>query len=93
MVNPGLHVMLVPRDGFRMVLGAQEVAAPGTSEALLTAAVGEDAEVDAVLDRAEAAGAVVHTRAGRQPWGHSGRFADPDGHRWMVMNTGMTGKD
>jgi catechol 2,3-dioxygenase-like lactoylglutathione lyase family enzyme len=42
-------------------------------------------EVDEILERAEAAGALV-TPAHERPWGiYSGYFRDPDGHLWEVI--------
>jgi hypothetical protein len=58
-VSAGLHLMLIPRGGFGWATGDHDVAAPGTSECLLSLPAGDDAEVDAVLARAEAAGATV----------------------------------
>jgi catechol 2,3-dioxygenase-like lactoylglutathione lyase family enzyme len=43
------------------------------------------ADVDALLDRARAAGAAATTPHDR-PWGiYSGYFRDPDGHLWEVI--------
>lgn len=43
-------------------------------------------EVDAVLARAEAAGAPV-TEVHDRPWGiYSGYFRDPDGHLWEIIH-------
>jgi uncharacterized protein len=44
------------------------------------------ADVDALLARAEAAGAIV-TRPRDRPWGiYSGYFRDPDGHLWELIH-------
>ena len=43
-------------------------------------------DFDAVLGRAEAAGATVVTRPATLPWGHLATFADPDGHLWQVIH-------
>ncbi|HEY2191641.1 MAG TPA: VOC family protein [Actinomycetospora sp.] len=85
-VSDGLHLMLIPRGGFGWVTGDHGVAAPGTSECLLSLPAADDAEVDAVLARAEAAGATVVTRPTTLPWGHLATFADPDGHLWQVIH-------
>jgi catechol 2,3-dioxygenase-like lactoylglutathione lyase family enzyme len=43
-------------------------------------------EVDALLDRAQAAGASVSTPPHDRPWGiYSGYFRDPDGHLWEII--------
>jgi catechol 2,3-dioxygenase-like lactoylglutathione lyase family enzyme len=51
-----------------------------------------EAEVDRVLEQAEAAGARILKPAERVFWGgYSGYFADPDGHVWEVAyNPGWT---
>jgi len=44
-----------------------------------------DAEVDALAERARAAGADVVVPAARQSWGgYAATVADPDGHLWMI---------
>jgi predicted lactoylglutathione lyase len=50
------------------------------------------AEVDAVIDEAERAGARVPRRGAETFWGgYSGLFVDPDGHPWEVAhNPGWT---
>ena len=48
--------------------------------------VASRAEVDAVLARAEAAGATLTDEAHERPWGiYSGYFRDPDGHLWEII--------
>ena len=45
------------------------------------------AEVDAVLDEAAAAGAIIARRGAETFWGgYSGVFVDPDGHPWEVAH-------
>jgi uncharacterized protein len=47
--------------------------------------VASEGEVDAVMARAEAAGAQILKRAAKTFWGgYNGYFADPDGHLWEV---------
>jgi catechol 2,3-dioxygenase-like lactoylglutathione lyase family enzyme len=49
--------------------------------------VGSPEEVDAVIARAEAAGARVSRPGGTTFWGgYSGVFIDPDGHPWEVAH-------
>jgi len=54
-----------------------------------------EADVDAVLAQAEAAGATILKPAERVFWGgYSGYFADPDGHVWEVaLNPAWTIND
>ena len=54
--------------------------------------VGSEAEVDAVIEEARAAGAIVTKEPSRAIWGgYTGVFVDPDGHPWEVAhNPGWT---
>ncbi|GEM48371.1 VOC family protein [Deinococcus cellulosilyticus] len=42
-------------------------------------------EVYKMMERAASLGATIHRAAGPNPWGHSGYFADPDGHLFEVL--------
>ena len=57
--------------------------------------VGSRSEVDAVLARAEAAGATLTDQPHERPWGiYSGYFRDLDGHLWeIVWNPELTAAD
>jgi predicted lactoylglutathione lyase len=47
--------------------------------------VASEAQVDAMMARAEACGARILKQAGKTFWGgYDGYFADPDGHVWEV---------
>jgi catechol 2,3-dioxygenase-like lactoylglutathione lyase family enzyme len=49
-------------------------------------AMGSREEVDALIQAAEDAGAVVTVRAYDRPFGvYSGYFQDPDGHLWEIL--------
>lgn len=49
--------------------------------------VGSPTEVDAVIDQARAAGAVVAREPAPTFWGgYSGAFVDPDGHPWEIAH-------
>ena len=49
--------------------------------------VGSEDEVDAVMARAEAAGARILKAAGKTFWGgYNGYFADADGHVWEIAH-------
>jgi uncharacterized protein len=52
------------------------------------------AEVDAVTERARAAGATIARPPGETFWGgYSGVFVDPDGHPWEVAHNPRWGLD
>jgi uncharacterized protein len=62
------------------------VPAPGSGLFSIGHAVGSRAEVDALLQSAEQAGATVTVRAYDRPFGvYSGYFQDPDGHLWEIL--------
>jgi catechol 2,3-dioxygenase-like lactoylglutathione lyase family enzyme len=59
---------------------------PKTGEFSIGHAVSSEAEVDAVLAEAQAAGATLTDQPHDRPWGiYSGYFRDPDGHLWEVL--------
>ena len=86
-----LRIMLIPTGGFGWVVGEHQVAPKGTSECIVGITAESDAEVDALIERVRAAGAVVVTEPEQQPWGYTGTFADPDGHLWMVTAAAAPG--
>jgi uncharacterized protein len=94
--NPaGAVVMFELRGGLILALYPRtELAKDGeipfgpakTGEFSIGQLVGSRAEVDAVLARAEAAGATITSRPHERPWGiYSGYFRDPDGHLWEII--------
>lgn len=59
---------------------------PKSGEFSIGHLVSSRAEVDAVLARAQAAGALLTNGPHDRPWGiYSGYFRDPDGHLWEVI--------
>lgn len=85
-LNDGLRLMLIPTGGFGWVTGGRDIAEKGSSECLLNLPAENDAAVDALVERAQRAGAEIILPPGRQPWGYVGTFADPDGHVWTVAS-------
>ena len=79
--------------GFEAEVGAI-TRGPGVAPIALSHNLATNAEVDAVLETARAAGAdPVHDGVERDWGGYSGYFGDPDGYRWEVaVNPGPTGK-
>jgi uncharacterized protein len=90
-VNDQTRLMFVPTGGFGWVAGGHAVAEPGTTECLLGITAGSDGEVDAMVERARTAGAVVTAEPATQPWGYAATFADPDGHLWTVTAATLAG--
>jgi catechol 2,3-dioxygenase-like lactoylglutathione lyase family enzyme len=91
----GLILALYPRS--ELAKDARIPQEPARSgEFSLGHIVGSRAEVDALLARAEEAGATVTDEPHDRPWGiYSGYFRDLDGHLWEVIHhpsrTGGTG--
>jgi catechol 2,3-dioxygenase-like lactoylglutathione lyase family enzyme len=81
----GLLLLLYPRT--ELAKDANIPIGPARSgEFSIGHAVANRAQVDAVLARAEAAGATLTDRPHDRPWGiYSGYFRDLDGHLWEVL--------
>jgi uncharacterized protein len=81
----GLHLALYPRT--ELAKDAHiPIVPPAEGGFSIGHAVADRAEVDAVLARAQAAGATITIAARDRPWGiYAGYFRDPDGHLWEVM--------
>lgn len=59
---------------------------PNPAEFTLGHNVNSKAEVDAIMDKAERAGASITDPAHDAFWGgYSGHFQDPDGHLWEIV--------
>jgi catechol 2,3-dioxygenase-like lactoylglutathione lyase family enzyme len=81
----GLMLMLYPRSELakdaNIALGSAQ-----SGEFSIGHMVSSRAEVDALLARAEDAGATLTDRPHDRPWGiYSGYFRDLDGHLWEVI--------
>ena len=81
----GLILALYPRTELAKDANVP-LGPPKTGEFSIGHTVGTKAEVDAVLSRAEAAGATLTDQPHERPWGiYSGYFRDPDGHLWEII--------
>ena len=84
-LQPGLRLALWPRKSISHDTGLP-VGRASATEMTLGHNVGSKAEVDEVMARARAAGAVIVKPAHDTFWGgYSGYFQDPDGHLWEVV--------
>lgn len=80
----GVRLALFPR---RSIARDADVplGPPSATEMSIAHNVSSTDEVDALLARAERAGARIVKPAGRTFWGgYAGYFADPDGHLWEI---------
>jgi len=84
-LQDGLRLALWPRKSISHDSGLS-VAPASPTEMTLGHNVSSRAEVDAVMEQAKSAGAVVVKSAHDTFWGgYSGYFQDPDGHLWEVV--------
>jgi catechol 2,3-dioxygenase-like lactoylglutathione lyase family enzyme len=84
-LQSGLRLALWPRASIAHDSGVGE-GTPNQTEMTLGHNVGSSAEVDAVMARAEAAGARIVKPAHETFWGgYAGYFQDPDGHLWEAV--------
>lgn len=84
-LRDGLILSLYPRTELakdaKIPLGP-----PKTGEFSIGQTVASKTEVDALLAKAQAAGATITSRPHDRPWGiYSGYFRDPDGHLWEII--------
>ena len=83
-MNPGLALAVWPRSSMAAEAGI-DVSPPSPTEVSLGHNVRSREEVDAIMARAEAAGATITDPARDRFWGgYSGHFLDPDGHLWEI---------
>lgn len=80
----GLSLVLYPRAELAKQ-AQQPQAGRSSAEFSLSYVAGSKAEVDAVLRRAEAAGATLLDAPQEESWGYIGFFKDLDGHLWEVL--------
>jgi predicted lactoylglutathione lyase len=81
----GMIVALWGRNELASDSGVEDTG--GWGGVTLAHNVGSPAEVDAVIDEADAAGAAIPRRGAETFWGgYSGVFVDPDGHPWEVAH-------
>ena len=86
MGEKGLMINLFPDDTFKSFAGAGVSDARRSAEVLLSFDAESRAEVDAITEKARAAGATVFGEpAPVQGWMYGSGFADLDGHRWNVL--------
>jgi len=80
----GVKLALWPRASLAHDAGVPQ-AAPSATEVALAHNVASRAEVDALLARAERAGAKIAKPGHDTFWGgYAGYFQDPDGHLWEI---------
>jgi len=83
-LQAGLKLALWPRAGIAHDTGIAR-GSPSATEFTIGHNVSSKAEVDAVMEQAKSAGAVVVKPAHDTFWGgYAGYFQDPDGHLWEV---------
>lgn len=83
-LQPGLELAIWPRDSIARDATISKTAHSST-EFTLGHNVASSEEVDAVMEQAARAGAMITKPAGKTFWGgYAGYFQDPDGHLWEI---------
>ena len=83
-LQPGLKLALWPRSSIARDTGIDPTPSSAT-EFTLGHNVSSRQEVDAVMQQAKAAGAVIVRKAQPTFWGgYAGYFQDPDNHLWEI---------
>ena len=88
----GVAVVLWGRAALAADMGLEDEPRPGFGGMVIAHNVRSAAEVDDILQRAEALGATI-TRPAAETFygGYAGCFTDPDGHAWEIAhNPGFT---
>jgi catechol 2,3-dioxygenase-like lactoylglutathione lyase family enzyme len=81
----GIMLALYPRQELAKDAGLPN-APPSSVEFSLGYIAESRSEVDALITRALAAGAIATEPPRQRPWGiYSGYFRDPDGHLWEII--------
>jgi uncharacterized protein len=84
-LQAGLTLALYPRASIARDAGI-EVSPRSSTEMTLGHNVASPAAVDAVIEQARAAGALLVDEGRQRAWGgYSGHFQDPDGHLWEIV--------
>jgi catechol 2,3-dioxygenase-like lactoylglutathione lyase family enzyme len=84
-LEDGLMLALYPRTELAKDANLP-LGPPKTGEFSIGQLVAEKADVDALLAKAEAAGATLTDEPHDRPWGiYSGYFRDLDGHLWEII--------
>jgi len=83
-LQPGLKLAVWPRKSLAHDAGIP-LSTPSPTELSIGHNVSSPAEVDAVMEQANTAGAVIVKPAQKTFWGgYAGYFQDPDHHLWEV---------
>ncbi len=84
-LQPGLKLAIWPRKSLAHDAGIS-IGIPNSTELAIGHNVSSTAEVDAVMEQAKSAGAVIVKPAQKTFWGgYGGYFQDPDHHLWEVV--------
>lgn len=82
----GTLLALFPRDALARYAGVEPTAPGGFAGTTLSCNVGAKSDVDALVARAEAAGAAVIKAPETVSWGgYCAWIADPDGYLWEIV--------
>ena len=83
--SESIHVMLLTHDKFRQFTSKRIADARETTEVLLALSADSRADVDAITEKAIAAGGCEPRAPEDHGWMYGRSFEDPDGHIWEPM--------
>ncbi|MEJ5913549.1 VOC family protein [Pseudokineococcus sp. 1T1Z-3] len=86
-VDEGIYVMLLTTPFYERFTTRTVADAHATSQVIVAISAESDEEVDALADRAVAAGGQPAEYGMEMPGMHGRAFADLDGHQWEVLHT------
>lgn len=86
-LSDAIHVMLLKHDFYSTFTGKPIADAHQTSQVLLAISADSAGEVDATIEKAEAAGGAIDPGPKQDLGGlmYGRSFEDPDGHHWEVV--------
>jgi hypothetical protein len=84
-ISDQIYVMLLVEEFFSTFTDKEIVDANAATEAILALSADSKAEVDALLDRALAAGGKPIKETEDRGFMYSSSFQDPDGHQWEIV--------
>lgn len=92
-VSDTIFVMILRTEFFGTFTHKEVADASRTTETITALTTDSREEVDALVDRALAAGGVAYRETQDHGWMYERSFADPDGHQWEVIWMDPNGPD
>ena len=84
-IGENIYAMLITESFFQTFTKKEISDATKTTEVLISIDVESRADVDAMVNKAVAAGGSIYREPEDHGWMYGHCFADPDGHQWEVL--------